>query len=147
MKQILIILLSTSTTLYPIAANAQIGHLTAKSGWYSNTEHWLRADAITGLNDGDPVSTWIPQVYGNDAIQTGINRPLYKAGILNGKPVVRFDGTDDFYTDFFTMGTFKNPPTCLPAYRTGRPERQAQNYYMKSVFLKAESRDSAFFKK
>jgi hypothetical protein len=58
---------------------------------------WLKADAITGLNDGDPVVTW-PDSSGNgrDATQGAAgNRPTYETAVLNGKPVVRFDATDD----------------------------------------------------
>ncbi len=58
---------------------------------------WLEADAITGLNDGDPVATWLDQSGNeNHATQsTEASKPLFKTNILNGKPVVRFDGSDD----------------------------------------------------
>lgn len=59
---------------------------------------WLGASQITGLADGDPVATW-PDLSGqaNHATQaTGSKRPTYKTGIINGLPVVRFDGVDDF---------------------------------------------------
>ncbi len=60
---------------------------------------WLDATRISGLNDGDPVATWSDlsgSGSGNDATQaTSSKRPLYKVGIVNGKPVVRFDGVDD----------------------------------------------------
>lgn len=61
---------------------------------------WLDAAQITGLSDGDPVATW-PDMSGegNHATQaTSGNRPTYRAGVLNGLPVVRFDGTNDFLT-------------------------------------------------
>lgn len=57
----------------------------------------LEADVIAGADD-DPVTTW-PDVSGsgNDAGQaTAGAKPTYKTNILNGKPVVRFDGTADF---------------------------------------------------
>lgn len=57
---------------------------------------WLDASQITGLSDGNAVSTW-PDMSGNgyDATQgTGSAQPTYKTGIVNGKPVVRFDGGD-----------------------------------------------------
>ena len=59
---------------------------------------YLDADAIAGLNDDDPVPLWADlSGQGNDATQAiAANQPAYKAGILNGKPVVRFDGVDDF---------------------------------------------------
>jgi hypothetical protein len=58
---------------------------------------WYKADALT-LNDGDAVATWTDSSgLANDAAQaTGANQPLYKTNILNGLPVIRFDGTNDF---------------------------------------------------
>jgi hypothetical protein len=58
---------------------------------------WLDASQITGLNDGDAVTTWA-DLSGNgyDATQaTGSKKPTYSANALNGKPVVQFDGVDD----------------------------------------------------
>lgn len=58
---------------------------------------WYKADAIIGLSDGDPVANWPDSsLHGYDASQGESDfQPSYKAGILNGKPVVRFDGIDD----------------------------------------------------
>ena len=57
---------------------------------------WWKADAISGLIDGDPVSTWSDEsASGWDATASSTDRPTYKTSILNGLPVVRFDGTDD----------------------------------------------------
>jgi hypothetical protein len=63
----------------------------------TNLVLWLKADAITSLSDGDPVETW-PDSSGlshNAGQGNSSQRPLYKTGILNGNPTVRFDGTDD----------------------------------------------------
>jgi hypothetical protein len=57
---------------------------------------WYKADAITGLSDGDPVSTWADSSGGGyDLTQTSTARPLYQTSTLNGLPVIEFDGTDD----------------------------------------------------
>lgn len=63
----------------------------------SGLQLWLDASAITGLADADPVGTWADlSGNGNDATQaTAAKKPVYKVNILNGRPVVRFDGTDD----------------------------------------------------
>ena len=59
---------------------------------------WYDAGQITGLSDGDPVSQWDDESANADhAVQaTSANQPTYKTGIINGKPVVRFDGTNDW---------------------------------------------------
>jgi hypothetical protein len=61
---------------------------------------WLKADAIAGLSDGDPVGTWADASgNGNDAVQaTESFKPTYKINLVNGLPVVRFDGVDDLLT-------------------------------------------------
>lgn len=58
---------------------------------------WYKADDLTGvLNDADPVSTWTDQSgAGRNLTQAGGSRPIYKASILNGHAVIRFDGSDD----------------------------------------------------
>lgn len=58
---------------------------------------WLKADAITGLSDGDPVSSWSDSsTVGRTVSQaTAGFRPTYRINAVNGKPAVRFDGVDD----------------------------------------------------
>ncbi|MCC7354553.1 MAG: hypothetical protein IT330_12470, partial [Anaerolineae bacterium] len=70
---------------------------TTPSGWQPSAigglKLWLKADALQ-LSDGNPVASW-PDVSGagHHASQATSNyRPTFKAGILNGKPVVRFNG-------------------------------------------------------
>lgn len=61
---------------------------------------WFKADAITGLSDGNLVTTWADSS-GNsrDATQsTATNQPSYQTNEINGLPVVRFDGVDNFFT-------------------------------------------------
>jgi hypothetical protein len=58
---------------------------------------WLKADAITGLSNGDPVSTWEDSSsQNNDATQSGSARPTYQTSVLDSKPVVRFNGTSHY---------------------------------------------------
>ena len=73
---------------------------------------WLDATAITGLVDADPVGTWSDlSGNGNDATQaTAAKKPTYKTNIQNGKPVVRFDGADD-YLQTATIGALAQPNT------------------------------------
>ncbi|MBW7998500.1 MAG: hypothetical protein FVQ81_18390, partial [Candidatus Glassbacteria bacterium] len=59
---------------------------------------WLDASAITGLEDGDPVATWVDQSgQGNDVTQPiESRRPEYKVNVLNELPAVRFDGATEY---------------------------------------------------
>jgi hypothetical protein len=63
----------------------------------SGMKLWLKADALV-LNDGDAVGTWADSsANANDAMQaTAANKPTFKTNIVNGKPVVRFDGVNDY---------------------------------------------------
>lgn len=62
---------------------------------------WLKADAITGLADSDPLSTWEDQsTFGHDFSQsTAAKKPLYKTNRVNGLPAVLADGADDQMTN------------------------------------------------
>lgn len=64
---------------------------------------WLKADAITGLADNDPISTWPDSSgTGRNATATATERATYQTNEKNGLPIVRFDGTNDY----FEMGDF-----------------------------------------
>lgn len=71
---------------------------------------WLKASTL-GLNDGDSVTTWTKAGgTGSSPTQgTAGSRPTYQTNEVNGQPVIRFDGTDDFFTmgnmSAFTAGT------------------------------------------
>ena len=58
---------------------------------------WLQADAIVGLADGDPVTSWTDRSgAGNHASQpVAGKRPTYRTGVANGLPALFFDGSDD----------------------------------------------------
>jgi hypothetical protein len=57
----------------------------------SGLQEWFAADAIVGLSDGDPVSTWA-DASGNarDATAAGAVRPTYQTNEQNSLPIVRF---------------------------------------------------------
>jgi hypothetical protein len=66
-------------------------------GWIAGLQLWLRCEALAGLADGDPVGIW-PDAsrLGHDATQlTAAKKPTFRAGIVNGRPAVHFDGVDD----------------------------------------------------
>jgi len=53
------------------------------------------------LSGGDSVSTWTDET-GNGYDLTAGAAPTYKTSTLNGNPVVRFDGVDDFLNTTFS---------------------------------------------
>lgn len=54
---------------------------------------WLKGDAITGLNNGDPVTTWLDlSGNANNASASGSTRPTYITAAQNGLAAVRFGG-------------------------------------------------------
>lgn len=55
---------------------------------------WFKADAITGLNNGDPIPTW-PDSSTNNCTNTkdGTLDPTWLASAVNSKPAVRFSTT------------------------------------------------------
>ena len=93
----------------------------------SGLKLWLKATSLS-LSDNDPIGTWADSSgLGNDATQgTEANKPTYKTNILNGKPVVRFDGGDSLtgthgaisipYTIFVLMQTTGNASGNQRAY-------------------------------
>lgn len=73
--------------------------------WPDKLIAWYDAADIA-LADNDPVSSWTDKSgNGNTLAQgTGSKQPLYKTNIINGLPVVRFDGTDDNLIDTSISG-------------------------------------------
>ena len=58
---------------------------------------WLKADAITGLSDDAYIASWADSSGNNrNATQAGADslKPKYRTNVLNGQPVVRYDGSD-----------------------------------------------------
>lgn len=83
----------------PASAYLRIGHSSGMEPTdISGCDMWLEADGLTGLNDGDLISTWTDlSGNGNSPTQTGAARPVYKTNILAAKPVVRFDGSSQYF--------------------------------------------------
>jgi hypothetical protein len=91
---------SPATFTYTITDNDQLGATGPGGvGSASSTPVWLRADAISGVSDGDNLSTWRDESgNGNDATQTSAGqRPTYQSSVpsMNGRPVVRFEDPNE----------------------------------------------------
>jgi hypothetical protein len=67
----------------------------------------LEADKLTGLSDGAAVLNWPSTGKITSYAATGVSgtAPLYKAGIINGLPVVRFSGAQLLKVAGLAMGT------------------------------------------
>jgi len=72
---------------------------------------WVKADQISG-SDGMAVATWLDLSGKNNHLTqaTSAYQPLLKTGIINGKPVVRFDGVND-YLDRTFLADLPQPNT------------------------------------
>jgi hypothetical protein len=57
----------------------------------------LDASQLTGLSDGATVTTWT-DMSGQNNHATATGTPIYKPGVLNGQPVIRFNGASGFTT-------------------------------------------------
>lgn len=83
----------------------------------SGLVQWNKADDITGLTDGDDVSTWSAAA-GSDFTASVGDEPIWKDSIINSLPVVRFAAgnglrrsrllTDDHFTCFAAVGNVTN---------------------------------------
>lgn len=100
------------------------------AGWWDASVASSLAQLSTGETavsaDSDPVGYWA-DLSGNGrnlTQSTTNNRPFYKPGVLNGKPVIDFDGTNDSLLASFTLA---QPITYFLVYRydatitTGNP--------------------------
>ena len=71
---------------------------------------WLKADAITGINNGGSVTTWTDSSgNGYNAVYTNPNgevAPTYVTNVYNGKPVVRFAGDNLLQVSALPLGTY-----------------------------------------
>lgn len=82
---------------------------------------WYRAESLT-LSDGAAVGSWTDSSGNGHTLSqsTASLKPLFysKTGIINGKPVVRFDGTDDLMTP---ATTYIDQTKKLTAYALVKP--------------------------
>jgi len=64
---------------------------------FSGLQKWYRSIDLS-LSDNDPVSTWTDRTSNHsDATATGTGRPTYKTSVVDSQPMLRFDGTANFF--------------------------------------------------
>lgn len=70
---------------------------------------WFDATQVTGLVDGDPVTTWDDKsTANNDLAPATANRPLFKTNVIFGHPALLFDGTTDGGLTAGSSGTYRS---------------------------------------
>jgi hypothetical protein len=68
---------------------------------------WYKADAITGLSNNDPVSTWSDSsTSGWNATASSGDRPTYITAAQNSLPIVRFSGSN--HLSLGSINLFRN---------------------------------------
>ena len=97
-----------------------------------NLTIWLRADTLVTVNGSNDVSAW-----GNNSDSVGSftqptpgSQPIWVANVMNGKPVIRFNGSSTFLSagNNFDVGT--NSRT---AFIVGKANNSSYAYYAKSL--------------
>ena len=77
----------------------------------------LRADSLTGLEDGDPVAVWVDSAQDDPVDGTvgdvGSGVPEYKADVMFDKPVVRFNGSEALSSAQFAIPDLDAGVTCV----------------------------------
>jgi len=114
----------------PTASGFNPKSIATLAGWWDASVTSSLDQISTGgtavTADSDPVGRWA-DLSGNGRTltqSTTNNRPVYKTGVLNGKPVIDFDGENDSMIASFTLA---QPITYFLVYRfdatvtTGNP--------------------------
>lgn len=79
---------------------------------------WLDASQLSGYNDDDPVDAFTDlSGNGNSPAAVTTERPTYKTNIINGKPAILFDGSDDNMQVSWDGGNQSQPITGFIVYK------------------------------
>ena len=100
-----------------VYALAVVASAVAQTPPTSGLKLWIKADAITGLNNGDKVSSWLDSSgSGNTAINATVaNQPTYLTNGLNGLPVVHFNDAANGAAGTANAGQWLNSPAPVNA--------------------------------
>lgn len=98
----------------PIVAAAIDDSLVSRNG----LQLWLNADSLS-LQNGAAVSQWADQSGNNNNVSQPVagSQPIYQSNILNGHPVVRFDGVSQYLSGATTPGLMPTTATVIAVYR------------------------------
>ena len=82
----------------PSSLLMELGSSEPTLGVTSGLQYWFKADAIQGLANAAPVTAWTDSAAGATVSQVDpLQQPTYRTNVINGKPVVRFDGGDRLF--------------------------------------------------
>jgi hypothetical protein len=74
-----------------------------------NLEFWVKADSLLGTTDGTAVGTWTDssKMSANSTQSLASYQPIFKSNVVNGNPVLRFDGINSrmSFPDLILMNT------------------------------------------
>jgi hypothetical protein len=73
---------------------------------FSSMQFWLDASQLTGLTNGQAMTTWVDRS-SNAYTGTAVNSPTYQTNVLNSLPVVRLNGSTQYFNfgDVLDIGT------------------------------------------
>ncbi|MEG4104357.1 DUF4347 domain-containing protein [Microcoleus sp. Pol17_C1] len=103
----------------------------------SNLKLWLKANAITTAANGAPIGIWADNS-GNSINATqnnAANQPTYITNVLNGQPVVRFDGSND---QLAFNRIIQNDFSIIAVFRTTQSAGSGTPWYLGAGLVDAE---------
>jgi hypothetical protein len=100
----------------------------------SDLQFWFKADSLN-LANNDPVTRWEDSgprsAHATQSIVA--SQPIYKTNIINGKPVVRFDGSNDYLA--LTSASFSG----MTVFAVGNPSGSAAYISYPPIDMKSGS--------
>jgi len=106
---------------------------------------WFKADDSVATTSDNHVNTWLDQSgNGSNLLQsTPANQPLWVDGVLNGKPVLRFDGANTYLDGGSSVGNIQS--TGASFFIVGKSNTSQGAFVSKSLYGSAGSRYSILY--
>ena len=103
---------------------------------------WLNAGSGVATATGNYVTSWNDQSNNGNNVTQGsqFNQPILVSGALNGNPVVRFDGNNDYLNGGSSIGNI--PLTGASFFIVGKSHTNQGAFVSKSAFAAADARYS-----
>jgi hypothetical protein len=91
----------------PTVANSSFS-LSFSPSSLTSLDLWLDATQLTGLSNGQAMTSWTDRS-SNAFANTGVNNPTYQTNALNSLPVVRFNGTNQYFNFGNVLNILSSP--------------------------------------